>query len=63
MIVWPSDAHRPDRPGADTQALAFTLIGGVHHLVITNPGGAPELTARVRRIVAVLLAGTSPASG
>jgi AcrR family transcriptional regulator len=47
--------------GADTQALAFTLIGAVHHLVITNPGGVPDLTARVHRIVAALLAGTGPA--
>jgi AcrR family transcriptional regulator len=47
-------------PGADTQALAFTLIGAVHHLVITNPGGVPDLNARVCRIVAALLAGTGP---
>jgi AcrR family transcriptional regulator len=50
-------------PGTDTQALAFTLIGAVHHLVITNPGGIPDLTARVRRIVAALLAGIGPAPG
>jgi len=48
-------------PGTDTQALAFTLIGAVHHLVITNPGGVPDLTSRVRRIVAALIAGTGPA--
>jgi hypothetical protein len=48
-------------PGADTQALAFTLIGAVHHLVITNSGGGSDLTARIRRIVAALLAGTGPA--
>ena len=28
-------------PGADTQALAFTLIGAVHHLVITSPASPP----------------------
>ena len=49
--------------GADTQALAFTLIGAVHHLVITNPGGVPDLTARARRIVAALLVGAGPAPG
>src|SRR5215467_14815935 len=47
--------------GTDTQALAFTLIGAIHHLVITNPGGVPDLTSRVRRIVAALIAGTGPA--
>ena len=49
-------------PGADTQALAFTLIGAVHHLVITNPDGVPDLPQRISRIVAALLAGTAPAS-
>src|SRR5262249_1368516 len=43
--------------GTDTQALAFTLIGAIHHLVITSPGGVPDLARRVRRIVAALLAG------
>ena len=47
-------------PGADTQALAFTLIGAVHHLVITNPAGLPDLPERVRRIVAALMAGMGP---
>ena len=44
-------------PGTDTQALAFTLIGAVHHLVITSPAGLPDLPERVRRIVAALIAG------
>ena len=44
-------------PGADTQALAFTLIGAVHHLVITSPAQLPHLPERVRRIVAALIAG------
>ena len=48
-------------PGTDTQALAFTLIGAIHHLVITNPGGLPDLPQRVRRIVTALMAGMGPA--
>ena len=47
-------------PGADTQTLAFTLIGAGHHLVITNPAGLPDLSERVRRIVAALMAGMGP---
>ena len=48
-------------PGTDTQALAFTLIGAIHHLVITSPGGLPDLPQRVRRIVTALIAGMGPA--
>jgi AcrR family transcriptional regulator len=48
-------------PGTDTQTLAFTLIGAIHHLVITNPGGLPDLPQRVRRIVTALIAGMGPA--
>jgi AcrR family transcriptional regulator len=44
-------------PGADTQTLAFTLIGAVHHLVLTNPAGLPDLPQRVSRIVEALTAG------
>jgi AcrR family transcriptional regulator len=44
-------------PGADTEALAFTLLGTVHHLIITRRGGAPGLGPQVRRIVAALVAG------
>ncbi len=44
-------------PGADTEALAFTLLGTVHHLIITRRGGAPGLQQQVRRIVAALVAG------
>jgi AcrR family transcriptional regulator len=44
-------------PGADTQTLAFTLLGTVHHLVITGRGEAPSLKRQVRRIVAALVAG------
>jgi AcrR family transcriptional regulator len=47
-------------PGADTQALAFTLIGAVHHLVLTNPASLPDLPQRVARIVAALTAGLGP---
>jgi len=50
-------------PGTDTQALAFTLIGAVHHLVITNPAGLPDLPARVHRIVVALMAGMGPHPG
>lgn len=31
-------------------------------MAITNPGGVPDVTARVRRIVAALLAGTGTAT-
>jgi AcrR family transcriptional regulator len=44
-------------PGADTEALAFTLLGTVHHLVITRRGSAPGFRRQVRRIVAALVAG------
>ena len=48
-------------PGTDTPALAFTLIGAIHHLVITSPGALPDLPQRVRRIVTALIAGMGPA--
>jgi AcrR family transcriptional regulator len=44
-------------PGADTEALAFTLLGAVHHLVLTRRADAPGLGRQVRRIVAALAAG------
>ena len=44
--------------GADTATLAFTLLGAVHHLIITNPGGLPDLPQRIRRIVTALTSGT-----
>jgi AcrR family transcriptional regulator len=44
-------------PGADTETLAFTLLGTVHHLVITRRGDAPDLRGQVRRIVAALVTG------
>ena len=47
-------------PGTDTQAFAFTLIGAVHHLVLTSPAGLPDLPERVGRIVAALTAGLGP---
>jgi len=50
-------------PGADTQTLAFALIGAVHHLVLTNPAGLPDLPQQVARIVAALTAGLGPAPG
>jgi AcrR family transcriptional regulator len=44
-------------PDADTETLAFTLLGTVHHLILTGRGGAPGLRRHVRRIVAALVAG------
>jgi AcrR family transcriptional regulator len=44
-------------PSADTETLALTLLGTVHHLVTTRPGGAPDIQRQVRRIVAALVAG------
>jgi AcrR family transcriptional regulator len=44
-------------PGADTETLAFTLLGTVHHLILTRRGDAPGLRGQVRRIVAALVAG------
>lgn len=43
--------------GADTETLAFTLLGSVHHLVITRQLDAPDLRRQVHRIVAALVAG------
>jgi len=48
------------RPSADTQTLAFTLLGTAHHLVITRRAGAPDLQQQVRRIVTALVAGMDP---
>lgn len=48
---------------ADTEALAFTLLGTVHHLVITRRGDAPGLQPQVRRIVASLVAGMGSVAG
>lgn len=42
---------------ADTETLAFTLLGTVHHLVITRRVDAPGLRQQVQRIVAALIAG------
>ena len=53
-------------PGADTETLAFTLLGTVHHLILTSRGDAPGLRGQVRRIVAALVAGMdapTPAPG
>jgi AcrR family transcriptional regulator len=44
-------------PGADTETLAFTLLGTVHHLVTTRRAAAPDLGRQVQRIVAALVAG------
>jgi hypothetical protein len=47
-------------PAADTETLAFTLLGTVHHLILTRPADAPDLGQQVRRIVAALVAGMDP---
>lgn len=44
-------------PGADTEALAFTLLGTAHHLVVSRRSDAPDLRRQVGRIVAALVAG------
>lgn len=45
---------------ADTQTHALALLGTVHHLMMTNPAGLPDLPGRVRRIVKALVAGMEP---
>ena len=54
-------------PGADTETLAFTLLGTAHHLVLTRRGDTPDLGQQVRRIVAALVTGmdadAAPAPG
>lgn len=49
--------------GADTETLAFTLLGTVHHLVITRRLDAPGLRQQVQRIVAALVAGLDTGTG
>jgi AcrR family transcriptional regulator len=44
-------------PSADTETLAFTLLGTVHHLILTRRDNAPGLREQVHRIVAALVAG------
>jgi AcrR family transcriptional regulator len=44
-------------PGADTEALAFTLLGTAHHLVVTRRVDAPGLKQQVQRIVSALVEG------
>jgi AcrR family transcriptional regulator len=44
-------------PRADTEALAFTLLGTAHHLAITRPGDTPGLRQQLQRIVAALAGG------
>jgi AcrR family transcriptional regulator len=50
-------------PAADTQALAFTLLGTAHHLILTRRDDAPGLERQVRRIVAALVAGMNADNG
>jgi hypothetical protein len=51
------DGQAEQRPGADTETLAFTLLGTVHHLILTRRGDALGLRGQVRGIVAALVAG------
>jgi AcrR family transcriptional regulator len=47
---------------ADTETLALTLVGTVHHLFVTGRASGPDLHSRVRRIAAVLVAAVAPNS-
>jgi AcrR family transcriptional regulator len=49
-------------PDSDTDALAFTLLGAVHHLVVIRRGDEPGLRPQVQRIVAVLSASMTSAN-
>ena len=42
---------------ADSEILAYSLLGTVHHLVVTHPAGVPRLEERVRRITNALATG------
>jgi AcrR family transcriptional regulator len=44
-------------PGADTNTLAFTLLGTAHHLVIARRDDATALRQQVQRIVTALATG------
>lgn len=47
---------------ADTATLAFSLLGAIHHLVVTYPAGVPQLEERVRRITTALANGMGPSA-
>jgi AcrR family transcriptional regulator len=49
-------------PRADTEALAFTLLGTAHHLVISGRDHGPDLRRQVTRIVAALVEGMGSGS-
>jgi AcrR family transcriptional regulator len=44
----------------DTETLALTLVGTVHHIFLTKRATAPGLRKRVQRIVASLIGGKTP---
>ena len=50
-------------PGADTETLAFTLLGTAHHLVLTRRADAPGLQQQIARIVTALMAGMDLGDG
>jgi AcrR family transcriptional regulator len=47
---------------ADTETLALTLVGTVHHLFLTGRASGPDLHSRARRIAAVLVGAVAPSS-
>lgn len=42
---------------ADTAILAFSFLGAIHHLVVTNTAGIPDLPERIGRIAAAIVNG------
>ncbi len=47
---------------ADTATLAFSLLGTIHHLVVTYPAGVEDLEDRVGRITTALVNGMGTAT-
>jgi AcrR family transcriptional regulator len=45
---------------ADTETLALTLVGTIHHLFVTGRASGPDLRRRVRRVVAALVTDPPP---
>ncbi len=48
------------RAQTDTETLALTLVGTVHHLFMTKGANVPSLRARIQRIVASLISSETP---
>ncbi len=49
--------------GVDTEALAFTLLGTAHHLILSRRDDTPGLRRQMKRIVAALFAGMNAGAG